>query len=53
VAVEQELEQLKPEWDPRAHEEVRCLPFFLFFLFVLFEECNAALQRSVAKLSQP
>ncbi len=45
VAVERELEQLELELnrleleqDPRAHEKVRCLRFFLFFLFVLFEE---------------
>ncbi len=49
--MEQEPERLEPERDPRAHEEVRCLLFFLFFLFVLFEEGNAALQRSVVKPS--
>jgi hypothetical protein len=42
VAVEREPERLEPERDPRAHEEVRCLLFFLFFLFVLFEEGNVA-----------
>ncbi len=52
VAVERELEWLEPEQDPHAHEEVRCLPFFFcFFMFVLFEEGNVALQRSVAKPS--
>ncbi len=51
MAVERESERLEPERDPRAHEEVRCLLFFLFFLFVLFEEGNVALQRSVAKPS--
>ncbi len=32
--------------DPRAHEEVRCLLFLLFFLFCLFMELRCALQRS-------
>ncbi len=36
--VERELERLELEQDPRAHEKVRCLRFFLVFLFVLFEE---------------
>ncbi len=31
VAVERELERLELEQDPRAHEMVRCLHFFLVF----------------------
>jgi len=27
------LDRLELEQDPRAHEKVRCLRFFLFFLF--------------------
>jgi hypothetical protein len=45
MAVKRELERLKLEldWleleqDPRTHEKVRCLRFFLIFLFFLFEE---------------
>jgi hypothetical protein len=52
VAVERKLERLESERDPRAHDQVNCLPFF-FFLFVLFEEaslrCNSASQHSIAK----
>jgi hypothetical protein len=36
--LELELERLELERDPCAHKKVRCLHFFLFFLFVLFEE---------------
>jgi len=37
-AVAVELEWLELERSPRAHKKVRCLFYFLFFLFVLFEE---------------
>jgi hypothetical protein len=36
--LELELDRLELEQDLRAHKKVRCLRFFLFFLFVLFEE---------------
>ncbi len=38
MAVERELEWMELEWDPRAHERVRCLRLFYVFLFVLFQE---------------
>ncbi len=43
MAVERELERLELDWlelerDSHAHEKVRCLRFFLVFLFFLFEE---------------
>jgi hypothetical protein len=38
VERELELDRQELERDPRAHKKVRCLHFFLFFLFVLFEE---------------
>ncbi len=55
VAVERELEWLESEQelecprDPRAHDQVRCLPFFFLGVFVLFEEASL---RYVAALQQ-
>ncbi len=50
VAVESKQELERPR-DPRAHDQVRCLLFSFFCVFVLFEEASlryAAAQHSAA-----
>ncbi len=41
MVVEREVQRLELEQDPRAHEEVRCLLFLLFFVFVCLWSCAA------------